>query len=57
MGNENTSIVSEEKLYIICNQMKSRGDTKRWGFVKLQEQIFFSLPSDSTKTSSTLVVH
>ena len=29
MGNENTSIASEEKPRIICNQMKSRGDTKR----------------------------
>ena len=29
MGNENTSIASEEKPCIICNQMKSRGDTKR----------------------------
>ena len=29
MGNENTSIASEEKPCIICNQIKSRGDTKR----------------------------
>ena len=29
MGNENTSIASEEKPCIICNQMKYRGDTKR----------------------------
>ena len=29
MENEYTSIASEEKPCIICNQMKSRGDTKR----------------------------
>ena len=28
MGNENTSIASEEKPCIISNQMKFRGDTK-----------------------------
>ena len=29
MGNENTSVASEEKPCIICNQMKSRRHTKR----------------------------
>lgn len=29
MGNENTSIAFEEKPCVICNQMKSKGDTKR----------------------------
>ena len=41
MGNENTSIASEEKPCIICNQMKSRGDTKRLRICEATRANFF----------------